>query len=99
MDELGNTESSYFLIEEPADQKQERQDEKAKVKQGIKMLEEIIARFQERITFYDTLESIDVDIETQPEEHLRAVIAGKQTKANLMQEKDWLENLRSTFKD
>jgi hypothetical protein len=98
MDELGNTESSYFLIDEPEEQKQERRDDEAMVKQGIRMLEEIIQRFQERITFYDTLDSIEVDIETHPEEHLRAVIAGKQTKTNLMQEKEWLENLRSTFK-
>lgn len=98
MDDLGNTESNYFLISEPEEQKQERRDEAAKIKQGRKLLEEIIARFEERITFYDTVDSIDVDIETKPEEHLRAVIAAKQTKLNLTQEKEWLENLLSTVK-
>lgn len=97
MDDLGNTESPYFASE-PAEQVQERKEEKAKVMKGIAMLEEIIERFEKRIAFYDTLNSIDVDASTHPEEHLRIVIANKQTSQNLTEEKEWIENLRDTYK-
>lgn len=98
MDELGNTESNYFLPTEPEEQVKERKEEQAKVMKGIAMLEEIIERMEQRITFYDTVSSIEVDVTTHPEEHLRAVIAAKQTKENLIQEKEWIENLRATYK-
>lgn len=98
MDELGNTESPYFIPTEPEEQVQERKDEKAKVMKGIAMLEEIIERFEKRITFYDTTNSIEVDVTTTPEEHLRAVLVAKGISQNLTEEKEWIENLRDTYK-
>lgn len=97
MDDLGNTESPYFASE-PAEQVQERKEEKAKVMKGIAMLEEIIERFEKRIAFYDTTNSIEVDVTTAPEEHLRAVLVAKGISQNLTEEKEWIENLRDTYK-
>lgn len=98
MDELGNTESPYFIPTEPEEQVQERKEEKAKVMKGIAMLEDVIKRMEARITFYDTLKSIDVDASTHPEEHLRAVLVAKGISQNLTEEKEWIENLRDTYK-
>lgn len=97
MDEMGNTESSFFIPKEPTEQIEERNEERAKVMKGMAMLEDVIARFEKRITFYDMTKSIEVDVTTNPEEHLRAVLVAKGMSENLTQEKEWLENLRSTF--
>lgn len=97
MDEMGNTESSFFIPKEPTEQIEERNEERAKVMKGMAMLEDVIARFEKRITFYDMTKSIEVDVTTNPEEHLRAVLVAKSMSENLTQEKEWLENLRSTF--
>ena len=95
MDEYGITETSYFdHTAEPADQKKQRIEEEMKVNEGIQLLEDMIKRWDERITFYDSLDSIDVDPTTHPEEHLRQVIANKQTRNNLIQEKEYLITLK-----
>lgn len=95
MDELGNTETSYFDPHaEPEEQKKERQEEQGKVQEGIRLLEDMIARYDERIAFYDSIDSIKVDIKTKPEEHLRAVLANKQTKTDLIREMEYLITLR-----
>jgi hypothetical protein len=60
MDNLGNTETSYFRVDEPVDQKKERIEEKSKARAGLHLLEDIIERFNKRIAFYNTLDSIDV---------------------------------------
>lgn len=98
MNELGNSETSYFIVKEPEEQKKARLEEAGKVKEGIRLLEDIIARFDKRIAFYDSLDSMDVDAMSKPEDHLRQVIANKQTKANLIAEREYLYTLRTSFK-
>lgn len=93
MDELGNTETSYFQVTKPIEQVKATSQERAMVKSAVPMIEELIERFTKRITFYDTLSSVKADVLTTPEEHLRLCIANDQTKTNLIQEKEYLEGL------
>lgn len=91
MDE-GNSETNYF--EEPVEQIQERNEEKAMVKSGLALLEKMIAHFDERIEFYQSNLSIKSDVETNPEVHLRTVIANRIVAANLTEEREYLDSLK-----
>ncbi len=97
MSDYGNTESSYFSLQEPTEQKQERVDQKAKARAGLKLLEELLERWQKRIDFYNTLDAIADDVDTDPEVHLRQVIANKQTVKNLTEEMEYLYTLKNSL--
>jgi len=97
MEDLYPNDGTHYEPSVPEEQKREENAEKAKVQEGIQLLEEIISRWDERIRFYDSLDSINVDVDTRPAQHRETVRANKQTKANLLVEKDYLEGLRSQY--
>lgn len=98
MDEFGNTESSYWVVEEPQDQKTARVNEENKLRAGRAVIDDILKRLQERIDYYSSIDSVEVDAVTEPEEHLRIVIANKQTLFNLRNERDYWKVMRETIK-
>lgn len=98
MDEFGNTESSYWVVEEPQDQKTARLNEENKLRAGRAVIDDILKRLQERIDYYSSIDSVEVDAVTEPEEHLRIVIANKQTLFNLRNERDYWKVMRETIK-
>ncbi len=98
MDEFGNTESSYWVVEEPQDQKTARLNEENKLRAGRAVIDDILKRLQERIDYYSSIDSVEVDAVTEPEEHLRVVIANKQTLFNLRNERDYWKVMRETIK-
>jgi hypothetical protein len=93
-----NDGGTYYKPELPEDRKDEESEEKAKALAGMPMITDLIAHFEARIAFYDSLESIPSDVSTQPEEHLRTVLANQMTKENLVSEKEYLEGLQATYK-
>jgi len=97
MDDLYPNETTFFTPEEPQEQRTERNAEKAKAQEGMALLEELIKRFEERIGFYERIDSIPSEVESKPEEHLRAVLANRIVKENLVAEKDYLVSLRSQY--
>lgn len=98
MNEFGNTESSYWVVEEPQDQKTARLNEENKLRAGRAVIDDILKRLQERIDYYSSIDSVEVDAVTEPEEHLRIVIANKQTLFNLRNERDYWKVMRETIK-
>lgn len=98
MDELYPNDGSYYQPTEPAEQIQERKEEKGKVKEGIRLLEDVIERFEERIRFYDSVNSVPGEFRIDPAEFMHRVEANDLTKQNLIVEKTWLEGLRDTYK-
>lgn len=96
MSEYGNTETNYFT--QPKELKEEVQREKSQARAGLKLLEEIIEHFDERIEHYKKIDSIGSDVETDPEVHLRQVVANQQTIINLTNERDYLVGLRESIK-
>ena len=98
MDDMGNTGTDYFSIQEPADKVLERRAQQNKLQAGKALLDDVIKRLEERITFYDSLDSIDIDIETSPEAHKTEVITGQKTKLNLIIEKEYFQALRDSIK-
>jgi hypothetical protein len=97
MNEDGNVESPYFSIEEPKSQKVERINEEAKARAGLKLLEDMIQRFEKRIEFYNSLEAIDVDISDDPLLHQKKAHAAQITAENLTQERDYLVGLKNAI--
>lgn len=96
MDNQGNSETTYFGIQDDVTTVSETTQERAMVKAALPLIDELLDRLQARITFYDTLNSIEVDLETDPEAYIRQHIANAQTKANLELEKQYLETLKDT---
>ena len=95
VDLLGAVETAWHPTE-PEVQADERTEEKGKVLEGIRLLEEVIDRMNTRIAFYDSVKSLTADLSVTPEEHLREVLAHQLVIAELTQEKEYLEGLRET---
>jgi|GEM_PF-841676 len=98
-DNLYPNDGTHYEVTVPEEQKREETSEKAKAQAGRELLTELIKRWEERIRFYDSLNSIDVDVADTPEKHQLQVLANKQTKANLLTELDYLEGLKQQHID
>lgn len=92
-DNLYPNNGEYFLPTEPEEQKLDRKKEQAKVLEAKKLSDEIIARYEDRIVFYDTIDSIEVELRTDPEKFMRAWLVNREIKAILESECAWLEEL------
>lgn len=89
---------AFLPFKEPKEQILERQAEAAKVKQALKLSEDIITRYEERIGFYDSVGSIAADLRSDSEKFLRAWLVNREVKQILEVEKEWLEDLVQTYK-
>lgn len=85
--------STKHLLAEPPAQVQERQKEAAQVQASAPILQEIITRLDERIAFYNSIDSVSVDVATNPEKFMHVIAANRLTRDNLMVEKTTLEEL------
>lgn len=93
-DNLMPKSGQYFGIpQEDQDLISERQTESAKVFNALPLIQEILDRFEERIAFYSSVDSIPEEIHTKPDEFMHAVAANKLAKDNLISEKEYLEGL------
>jgi hypothetical protein len=97
-DEYPNDGSTYYALSEPENQKQEASDEKAKVMPALEFIEIAISRLEERIKHYQSVNAIEVDIDTKPDEFMHAYKAAQLTVTNLTQEKDYYVGLRDKYK-
>lgn len=82
---------SYFLPREPAEQIIDRKKERAKTLEALSVLNEIIAHFDERIAFRDSLSSITVDISKDPLLFQKVFEVSRLLKQALEEEKSLLE--------
>lgn len=97
-DNMYPTNGEYFLPREPKEQILDRKAEASKVKPAIKLSEDIIDRWTDRIAFYDTIDSIAVDLRTDETKFMRAWLLNREIKAILESEKEWLEDLVEQYK-
>ena len=85
--------STRHLLAEPAEQVLEREKEANQVQANAPLIQEIIDSLDARIAFYGSLESIPADVLDDPEKFMHQVAANKLTVANLLTEKNTLEEL------
>ncbi len=90
-DNLYPNDGRAFL--EPIEQVNERNEEKAETLQALPVIKDTIARFKERIKFYEGMNGIPTEVLRKPDEFMHTVAANKMTVENLRVEKEWLEDL------
>jgi hypothetical protein len=98
MDDMYPRDGSFYQAPEPDSQLQEKQEERARVKSAIPMLNDLISRFDERIAFYSSIDSIPADPTKSPAAFQRLVAANRLVKDTLVSEKEYLEALRDEYK-
>lgn len=81
------------LFDEPEDQQKERRKEQADAKRVEPKLKEIQDTLQRLIDHHDSVDVIDLSYETQTEAFKIAMIAAKQTKANLLLAKQEVDTI------
>ncbi len=95
-DDLYPNDSSYFGLNEPAEQSIGRKKEKAKVLEGLAILKIIIAHLDKRIKFYASVDAMPNDVKTDPIKFMNMHNANQMTRDNLKSEKEYIESLLDT---
>ena len=96
-DDLMPNDGTYFNpFQEPTEQKIERSKEKAKALEVKNAIENVIAHFEERINYRDTIEALNVNLEEDPALHQKKCEVNEMLKLALIEEKGLLEDLLST---
>ena len=84
--------------QEPVAQIKEKQIQRSKVKSAIPLLEDLIERFNGRVAFYSSIDSITTDITEHPEIFQQEVMANKLVRQLMQSEKEYLESLVELYK-
>lgn len=92
-DDMYPNDGVYFLPKEPKDQVIARQKEKAETLEAIRVLEEAIARFEDKIKFYGSVDAMPVEVKTDPAKFMNMHNSNQMTRDNLVVEKEYLEDL------
>lgn len=95
-DDLG-LQSGNFYSEKPESQSKSEIAERAKLSAAKPFLNDILDHLQMRIDFYDSLDSIQVDIEKDPATFQKIHAANKLTRDSLKNEKELIETLIEAF--
>lgn len=80
-----------FVPSAPAAQEQSRQKKIEETFDQFPLLKQTVERLEKRIAFYDSVDSITVDIAADPLTFQKVHAANKLTRDNLKAEKDHLE--------
>lgn len=91
-DDYYPNDGTHFAPTEPEEQVQERKEEEGKLREGARVLEDVIARLESRIQFYSSIDSIEVDLDEDPSTHQKRIEVAKMTKTNLLQEKEYWQS-------
>jgi hypothetical protein len=92
-DDLYPNDSAAFLLKEPPEQAREKKKEKAETLQSLSVLREVVARLDERIAFYTSIDSIPDSIKTDPEKFLIMHNSREMTRDSLREERDYIVQL------
>ena len=90
-DDIMPNDGTYFA--QPREQAIGRVKEKAKVLQGMDLLQDMIIRLEERIEFYGKTTSIPDAVRTNPTEFMAVSNSYSLTAKNLITEKEYLQGL------
>lgn len=93
-----NDGEAFNPFREPLEQQLERKEQSAKVKRDLRLAEELVERWEEKINDLEKVSAITVDVEADTEKFLRAYLVKQELLAWLKTEKEWLEDLITTFK-
>jgi hypothetical protein len=89
--------STYYNPTAPAEAKQEERKEKGMVLSAMPLIEDMIKHLEERIHFYETVDSIPAEVRTDTRLFMLRVEANDLAKENLKSEKEYFEQLRDEY--
>lgn len=93
MDDLMPNDGTYFAPKVPEEQKSEIDTENIKAKAAEPVINDLIERFKERISYYKSVDSVDSSVLTVPDEFMHVIAANKIVAESLAAELDHLEGL------
>lgn len=98
MDEVNLYPSSgAYRPQELVKRKREAKNEEAQAAQMLPLIKEIVQRFEERIKFYASVDSIPAEVLLDPAETMHVLAANKQTKQILEAETEYLKGMIDDF--
>ena len=92
-----NDGNGFRLLQEPAEQKTDIQEEKAEVYESLPLLEKIIEHFDEQIRVLGDIDGIPRQTMLDKEQVLVVLNANDVARRFLLGEKGWLEDLVSDY--
>lgn len=92
-DDVMPNDGTYFALRVPEEQEIEGKRQKAHTLEALPIIKEFIARLDERIAFYGSVDSIPDEVKTKPEEFLIVHNANELTRDNLRSEKEYMVSL------
>lgn len=92
-DDVMPNDGTYFVPREPEQQVIDRNKEKAKTLEALPILKDLLARLEERVAFYGSVDSIPDDVKTKPDEFLIVHNSNQLTRDNLRAEIEWIVGL------
>lgn len=95
-DDVMPNDGSYFAPRIPEDRDIEDKKEKAETLSTLKVLKDILERFETRIAFYNSVDSIHDEVKTDPQQFLINFNANTLCRDNLRLEKEYIEQLIQT---
>ena len=93
MDDLYPNDSGAMFQDQPEERTEEEQKEAGMVKASAPIIPEILAHFDERIAFYGSVDSIDINLNDDPLTHQKKTAVAQMMKSQLEQERSELESL------
>jgi len=88
--------SGAYRPTEPSTQVADRAKESAQTLKAMPIIEDLLIRFEEKIAFYGSVESVPEEVLTIPDEFMHIVAANKIIKGLLEAELDYLRDLVKT---
>ena len=85
--------SGAYRPMEPRNQQLLNQMENVQVVKALPLIQDIIKRFEERVSFYGSIDAVPEDVLTLPDEFMHLVAANKLTKSLLQAELEYLKEL------
>ena len=94
MDEdLMPNDGTFFFPREPKDQVLGRKKEKAQTLESLSILKDLLARWNEKIAFYESVKAIPEEVKLDPEKFMLAVAGNTVIVEILEAEKEYIEGL------
>jgi len=81
-----------FLPTIPTAQQEAKEKAREEVLQQIPLLKKVLKRLDQKITFYDSVNSVPDEVKTKPEEFMHIIAANTLARDALIQERSYIQN-------
>ena len=97
-DDLMPNDGTFYFPREPQDQVIARKKEKAQILESLSVLQELLARWNEKIAFYESVKSIPEEVKLDPKKFMVTIDAHSVIVEIFEAEREYIESLISSYK-